>query len=165
MFLIFLSIFLIGCTKNEPVHYDYVDLNQLQHIVYFRNCNVARLFKGAYIKYYKDGQILDSGNAWPDTISNKIFNNMLNAGANLGIKFTRLIDLNCVDCYIEQLFFNYDKKQAVISATARFGKHARAFYIVYMIQDEPTDNAIAQAMDKILEKLAQQIAEFIAKNL
>lgn len=164
--LVLSGIILAGCLRDEPIAYERVDLNKCdKHVVYFRNCLVARSFNTANIGVFSDDMITFTQEQWKTNIPHQMFNHVLIEAAKRGIKVTKLPSFNCVDCFIENIFYDKDKKEAVISFTINFAGKIKPFYIVQKADGEFEAETLQILFTRLFQTAAEHIADFVVKNI
>ncbi len=187
------SLLLCGCAEdNQSISYERVDMKKYTKIVYFRNCSVARSFNSSRIPVYSNGHIEFSNQKWQSSVINQMFNSVSIACAKKEIKLTKLPNFTVVDCFIEQIFYDLERKEAVMSFTINFAGQIKSFHIVQSLigysvlektQKLDTAEYLATGVvyDKNKPKLSEdelpglfnlvfaraslKIAEFISKNI
>lgn len=153
--LLLACVLLQGCGKDStPVVYERVEIQDYNLIVCFRNCIVSKNFASPYIIYYEDGKLKYSDAKWHGSLKSQFFNSVTAACAKRKVKITQLSNLTFLDCFIEQIFYDAQKQEGIISFTINFRGKIKGFYIVEKVS-KPED------LPKIFERAAGKVAEFI----
>jgi|GEM_PF-3551486 len=164
--LVLSGIILAGCYRDESVAYERVDLNKCdKHVVYFRNCLVARSFNTLHIGVFGNDMISFTQESWKTTIPNEMFNHVLIEAAKRGIKITKLPNFNCIDCFVENIFYDKDKKEAVMSFTINFAGKIKPFYVVEKADGEFEAEKLQTLFTRLFQTAAEHVADFIVKHI
>jgi hypothetical protein len=164
------TLFLSSCEQaQKPKLYPKIDNYKIQHVVYLRNFEVDRLVANAKIGGYKNGVINFQKIRWKDNFVDKILYNIIIESAKKEIKITNFINLKFLDCYIDQLFYDFNKQEAIVNFHINYAGNMKSFIIIARPSTkeniELSQDDINHLFDDAFIKMGVFIADFISKHI
>lgn len=160
VFVILCCVWLVGCSKG-PVEHERVDIGDAKKIVYMRNFHIMRHFSTENIPTYQN-KIINYTVPWREKVEIQTFYSLLKEGSAVGIKVTKLPNFNFIDLMFEQIIYDEEKKEAVITFTLNFAGKFKSFHI---IRKNEGDRLSRNDVFKLLfQDAAKEMIKFVKAN-
>jgi len=159
MWFLVLVFLLAGCGNGPPAPADYpyenVEISNFSQLIYFRNFRIASGFNNRRIPLYKNGVVTFSDSyKWGVKLKDHFLNHLVLAGRVYKIKFTNMSNFNFLDCMIDEIFYDCERRQMVMNCTVNFNGNISTFYIKRSINGP-------KEFDRAFAFAASYIAKFV----